>query len=118
MCRALRVLCVAPDAEALAALRRATVSTEWELIGGATTEAEALRQLHEERPHVVVVFGPFDGFVERALEAYPALRVVADRALPGASTVVGGLDEVRPAVLGRARPGGPVGTGRPDGPET
>jgi hypothetical protein len=105
---------VAEDAEALARLKRATVSQEWELAAGATDEAEALRQLHEERPHVVVVFGPFAGLVARALEAYPALRVVADRDLPGASVVVGGAAEVREAVLGRGRPGGPAGAGPPD----
>ena len=109
MCRALRVLCVAEDAQALSVLKRATVSAEWELVAGATDEAEAMRQLHEERPQVVVVFGPFEGFVARALEAYPALRVVADRDLPGASVVAGSLQQVRAVVLGRSRPGGPVG---------
>jgi len=113
VCRALKVLCVAGDADALAALKRATVSTEWELVSGATGEAEALRQLHEERPHVLVVFGPFEGFVARALEAYPALRVVSDRDVPGAGAVVSSMDEVRGAALGRPRPGGPVG--RPGG---
>ena len=115
MCRALRVLCVAEDTQALSALKRATASTEWELVAGATDEAEALRQLHEDRPQVVVVFGPFGRFVSRALEAYPALRVVADRDLPGASAVVTETEEVRAAVLGRTRPGGPVGPGRPGG---
>ena len=115
MCRALKVLCVAEDADALAALKRASVSPEWELVSGATDEAEALRQLHEERPHVVVVFGPFEGFVARALESYPALRVVVDRAVPGASAVVTSPEEVRAAVLGRSRPGGPVGSRRPGG---
>ena len=109
MCRALKVLCVAEDGEALDALKRAAVSSEWELVGGATSEEEGLRQLHEERPHVVVAFGPFGGFVARALEAYPALRVVADRDLPGASVVAGSLQQVRAVVLGRSRPGGPVG---------
>ena len=115
MCRALRVLCVAEDTQALSALKRATVSTEWELVAGATDEAEAMRQLHEERPQVVVVFGAFEGFVARALEAYPALRVVADRDLPGANAVVRETEEVRAAVLGRTHPGGPVGPGRPGG---
>jgi hypothetical protein len=115
VCRALRVLCVAEDTDALSALKRATVSTEWELVAGATDEAAALRQLHEERPQVVVVFGPFEGFVARALEAYPALRVVADRDLPGASAVVRAPEEVGAAVLGRSRPGGPVGPRRPGG---
>ena len=105
MCRALKVLCVAEDPAALAALKRAAVSAEWELAPGATGLEEAVRQLHEERPHVVVAFGAFEGFVARALEAYPALRVVTDRDVPGAGAVVGSLEEVRAAVSGRARPG-------------
>ena len=108
MCRALKVLCIAEDGDALAALKAATVSAEWELTTGATADEEALRQLHEERPHVVVAFGAFEEFVRTALEAYPAIRVIADRDLPGASVVATSLEEVRGAVMGRPRPGGPV----------
>ncbi|MGZ8612527.1 MAG: hypothetical protein ACXWX0_09695 [Actinomycetota bacterium] len=108
MCRALVVLCVAEDEASLAALRRAAVSADWELAPGATTEDDALRLLHEEWPHVVVVFGPFERLVERAREASPGLRVIADRDLLGASAVATSLDEVRGAVLGAPRPGGPV----------
>ena len=108
MCRALKVLCVAEDPEALERLRRATVSSEWELVPGAVGEAEALVRLHEERPHVLVVFGPFDMLVARALDAYPGLRIVADRDAPGAASVVTSHAEVRDAVLDRPRPGGPV----------
>lgn len=104
MCRALKVLCVAQDAEGLGALRRATVSAEWELAPGATDEEEAIRQLHAERPHVVVVFGPFRRLVERALEAYPFVRVISDREMSGA-VVVGSSEEIRDVVKG---PGGPV----------
>ena len=106
MCRALKVLCVAPDPGTLAALKRAAVSADWELTAGATDDEHALAQLHEERPHVVVAFGEAsDGFVRRALDAYPALRVVTDHAVDGAAAVVTGLEEVRDAVLGRSRPG-------------
>lgn len=105
MCRALKVLCVAPDREALQGLKAAAVSAEWELTAGATSPEEALRQLHEERPHVVVVFGSFDDFIARALDAYPALRVVSNHAATGASVVVSDAGEVRDAVLGRQRPG-------------
>jgi hypothetical protein len=108
MCRALKVLCVAEDGPALAALKRAAVSADWELAPGATNGSDALRQLDEERPHVLVVFGPFEGFIRAAIEAYPSLRVVADRVLPGSSVVVGSLEDVRDAVSGRPRPGGPV----------
>lgn len=99
---------MAEDRESLAALKGAAVSAEWELAPGAVSEEEAGRQLHQERPHVVVVFGPFEGFVARALEAFPAMRVIADRDLPGASVVATSLGEVRGAVMGRPRPGGPV----------
>lgn len=108
MCRALKVLCVAEDARALAAVKLAAVSADWELTAGATNEGDALAQLHEDRPHVVVAFGPFEGFVRSALDAYPYLRVIADRDLPGASVVTTSLAEVRDAVRGRPRPGGPV----------
>ena len=105
MCRALTVLCVAPDRDSLAALKRATVSADWELAAGATDEGSAIRQLHEERPHVLVVSGDFEAFVRRALDAFPSLRVIADRGIDGAAVVVSSLDEVRDAVLGRSRPG-------------
>jgi hypothetical protein len=106
VCTALRVLCVAEDAGALAELKRATVSAEWELAPGATDEEDALGQLREENAHVVVVFGPFEGFVRRALRSAPTLRVVSDRPIPGASVVVSSLDAVRGAVLGVPRTGG------------
>ena len=79
----LKVLCVAGDRSALAELKRAAVSAEWELGPGATTEDDAIRQLHLERPHVLIVFGSFPTLVERALEAYPSLRVITDRAIRG-----------------------------------
>ena len=107
MCRALKVLCVAPDRETLAALKRATVSADWELAPGATDEASALAQLHEERPHILVVTGDAGDLVRRALDAIPNLRVIADRGYPGVAVVVATLDEVRDAVLGRSR-NGPV----------
>jgi hypothetical protein len=108
MCRALRVLCVAGDREALAELKRATVSAEWELAPGAVDEKEALAQLERERPHVLVVFGDLARLVADARERYPSLRIVADRDLPGASATVGSAAEVRDAVKGLPRPGGPV----------
>ena len=49
MCRALKVLCVATDDESLGALKRATVSADWELARGATGVAEAISQLGDER---------------------------------------------------------------------
>ena len=107
MCRALKVLCVADSATALAELKRAAVSAECELTPGATDEADALAQVHEERPHVLVLFGPFGGLARASLDAYPSIRILADRPLPVPSVVVSALDEVRAAVLGRPA-GGPV----------
>ena len=107
MCRALKVLCVAETPTALAELKRAAVSAEWELTPGATDEADALAQVHEERPHVLVLFGPFGGLARAALDAYPSIRILADRPLPVPSVGVSALDEVRGAMLGRPA-GGPV----------
>ena len=109
MCRALKVLCVAADPDALAALKRATVSSEWELAPGATDEAGAVGQIDAERPHVLVAFGPFEGLVALAHDRFPAMRIVADRDAPGATTVATSLEEVRGLVKGLPAPGGPVG---------
>ena len=109
MCRALKVLCVAQDPEVLRALKLATASADWELAPGAITERDALAQLEDERPHVVVVFGEFPGFVARARTGYPGLRIVVDRDLPGATVVATSMAEVRDLVKASPRPGGPVG---------
>jgi len=108
MCRALTVLCVATDAESLAALKRATVSADWELAPGAQDEEGALAQIDAERPHIMVVFGPYERLVSLARERFPGMRIVADRDLPGATVVATSLEEVRPLVTGLPRPGGPV----------
>jgi hypothetical protein len=107
VCRALKVLCVAEGRERLAELKRATVSAAWELAPGAASEEEALAQLDEARPHVVVAFGPFPRLAAEARAR--GVRVVADRELPGAA-VARSLEEVRGLVLG-TRPGGPVRRG-------
>jgi hypothetical protein len=108
MCRALKVLCVASDRQALMDLKRATVSAEWELVPGAITEDDALAQLDTERPDVLVVFGEFEGLVSRVREGRPSMRIVCDRDLPGATVAVGRPEEIRDAVRVLPRPGGPV----------
>jgi hypothetical protein len=105
MCRALKVLCVAEDAAALSALKGAATSAEWELSPGATDQAAALRQLRDDRPHVLVVRGAFETLVETAVAELPALLVVADREMTGVGVVVGSIEDVRDAILGRPRPG-------------
>jgi hypothetical protein len=108
MCRALKVLCVASDPQALMDLKRAAVSAEWELAPGAITEDDALVQLEAERPHVMVVFGDFETLVSRVREGQLSMRIVCDRDLPGATVVVERPDEIRDAVRALPRPAGPV----------
>jgi len=108
VCRALVVLCVAPDGDTLAALKRATVSAEWELAPGATDLRAALDQIDVERPHVLVTVGAWDELIALVRERFPGIRIVADRDAPGATAVATSLEEVRPLVTGLPRPGGPV----------
>jgi hypothetical protein len=108
VCRAVRVLCVGQDEATLAALQRATVAAEWELLPGATTEKEALGLVDRERPHALVAFGSYDGLVALVRERFPGMRIVTDRPAPGASAVVGSPDEIRETLRGLGRPGGPV----------
>jgi hypothetical protein len=108
MCRAVKVLCVAPDEASLAALKRASVGAGWELAPGATDLRSALDQVDVERPHALVVFGPFDELVALVADRFPGVRIVTDRDTPGASAVAGSADEVRDLLTQLPRPGGPV----------
>ncbi len=108
MCRALVVLCVAPDDASLGDLKRATTSAAWELAPGATDERRALDQIDVDRPHVLVVFGPFERLVALVAERFPAIRIVADREAPGVVAVASSLEDVRGLVTGDERPAGPV----------
>jgi hypothetical protein len=108
MCRAVKVLCVAPDDDSLAALKRAAVGAAWELTPGATDLRSALDQIDLERPHALVVFGPFDELVALAAERFPGIRIVTDRDTPGASAVARSRDDVRGLLTQLPRPGGPV----------
>jgi hypothetical protein len=108
MCRAVKVLCVATDEDALAELRRASVSAEWELTPGAIDEADALVLIDAERPYALVAFGPFASLVRLVRQRFPGMRIVTDRDLPGANAVATSLWEVRGLVKELPRPGGPV----------
>jgi hypothetical protein len=111
MCRALVVVCVAPDRESLAELKRAAVGPEWELAPGATTAEDAVAQIEDRRGHILVVAGPAGEVVGRARERWPWLRiVVVGDDVAGATVVVATLTEVRDAVKGLPPAGGPVGT--------
>ena len=108
VCRAITVLCVAQDEGSLRALRLATTAAEWELTPGATTETDALGVIDAERPHAMVVFGPYEQLVSLVRDRFPAMRIVTDRDTPGASAVAPSRDDVREVLRSLARPGGPI----------
>lgn len=108
MCRAVTVLCVADDPESLSALKHAAVGAEWELTDGATSAEEALLQLGDTKAHVLVVWGDHAELVRAARRRFPGVRIVADTGIPEANVVVASLGDVREAIRGLPRPGGPV----------
>jgi hypothetical protein len=108
MCRALKVLCVAGDREALMQLKNAAVSAEWELAPGATNEIDAIAQIDSERPQILVAFGRYERLIALVNERFPGMQVIADRDTPGATEVATSLREVRELLRGSPRPGGPV----------
>jgi hypothetical protein len=108
VCRAVKVLCVASDDEALRSLRQATTAAEWELTPGAIHETDALGVIDAERPHAMVVFGGYERLVSLVRERFPAMRIVTDRDAPGTSAVASSHDDVREILRSLARPGGPI----------
>jgi hypothetical protein len=108
VCRAVKVLCVAPDDEALQALRQTATAAEWELTPGATTETDALGLIGSERPHTMVVFGDFERLVSLVRDRFPAMRIVTDRDTPGTNAVAASHDDVRELLRSLGRPGGPI----------
>jgi len=112
VCRALRVLCVTDGREHLPELKLATVSTSWELVGGASSMSELADQLETWHPDVVVVEASMGAEVVQLVRArLETARIVAvGGTAPGADEVARSLEDVRAAVLGLPRPGGPVRT--------
>jgi hypothetical protein len=110
MCRSLQVLCVAGGRPSLQALKRAAVAQEWELTPGATTMKEALDQLDERKPHVLIAWGAFADLVREARDRFPTLRIIAvgRRPIPEADVNLTAINGVRNAILGVPPPGGPV----------
>lgn len=110
MCRALRVLCAASDHDRLAELKRATVGVHWELVAGAASLEELEPQVVEFEPDVVIMdaaLGP--QAIERTRAARRTVRIVAVGSLSGADAEAD-LGDVRAAILGLPRAGGPVRT--------
>jgi hypothetical protein len=110
MCRAVKVLCVAPNEEQLRALKQASVGADWELCPGATDLRGALDQIDVERPHHLVVFGAFEELVALVAERFPGMRIVTDRPMQGA-TAVASMTDVRAGLRAQPLPGGPVVSG-------
>jgi hypothetical protein len=109
VCRSLKVLCAAPSPDRLGALKRATVSASWELVGGVADGADLLAQLTSWRPDVVVLQDMGEEAVALIRSTLPLARIVSvGVAVPGADAWAGTEDVVRDAVLGVPRPGGPV----------
>ena len=108
MCRAVTVLCVAPDASRLQELKESTVAAEWELAAGATDLRGALDQVDALRPQAMVVAGPFEELVALVAERFPGMRILADHEMPGATDVFDDPSDVRAALRSQRRPGGPV----------
>jgi hypothetical protein len=114
VCRSLRVLCAAPDADGLARLKRAAVSVHWELTGGAVTLDELREQIERLRPDVVVIDARLGAAaVGAARAARPGARIVAAGGPLDGSDAEGGMDSVKEAILGIPPLGGPVRTEPP-----
>lgn len=107
MCRALKVLCAAGDADALGELKRAAVGRVWELVAGAVSVEELAAQIERWEPDIVVV--------DESLGA-EAARLAAGTGLRPRVVTVGGSSggpdhyrqRVQEAIVGAPRPGGPV----------
>jgi hypothetical protein len=84
-------------------MKRATVSVQWELVGGATSVEEIAAQIEEWNPDVLVLDKGFGSDGEaRAREVKDALRIVVAEAVDA--------DSIRQAILGLQQPGGPIRT--------
>ena len=109
MCRSLKVLCAAPGADGLAAMKRGVVSATYELVGGATSAAEIPSQVGEWHPDVLVVDAEFVAGVEEAQRMHPIMAViVVGGDAPDDAIAVPSIEEARAAIGGTPRPGGPV----------
>jgi hypothetical protein len=108
VCRALKVLCAAPSRERLSALKRAAVSVHWELVGGALSVEELETQMADWRPDVAVVDAELlPNALSRVRALVPEARVITVGAAGGDGEAAS-LDEIRDAILGLPKPGGPV----------
>jgi hypothetical protein len=109
VCRALKVMCAAPDPHSLRILKGAAVSVSWELVGGATTAEQLVKQLDEHAPDVLVLDAALPGVAIDAIRsAAPRTRVVALGPIAGVDGVADTPKGIRDAILGLPPVGGPV----------
>jgi hypothetical protein len=111
VCRALKVVCVAAGVPSLAALKRAAAGVDWELTAGATSQDEALAQIENELPLVLVTWGSFGELVREVRRRLPGMRIVwvgRGEEVPEANASVRSLQDVRGAIKSLPPPGGPV----------
>jgi DNA-binding NarL/FixJ family response regulator len=105
MCTAVRVVVAAAERERRLALRRATVTAEWEVVGEAADAAGAYGEAVERRARFLVVEADLAGdgwapLLRRLRSVSPNLLVVGVGEVAGAdaSVAAGGLDDLRPAM--------------------
>jgi DNA-binding NarL/FixJ family response regulator len=109
VCRALKVMCAAPDPDSLRVLKSAAVSVSWELVGGATTAEQLVKQVDEYAPDVLVLDAALPGVaIDAVRAAAPRTRVIALGSLAGADGVADTPQGIRDAIRGLPPVGGPV----------
>lgn len=90
-------------------LKRAAVSATWELVGGAASERELAAHIAEWGPDIVVLDAALGVGAVTAIRAGRATaRIVSVGQLDGVDAVADSLEDLREAVLGVPKPGGPV----------
>lgn len=109
MCRALKVLCAAPDRERLLQLKRAAVSVHWELVGGATTADELVNQVDHFAPDVILIDAAIGADAAANVRSrQPTARIVAVGGELDGADGCADLDGVKDAIMGVPPVGGPV----------
>jgi DNA-binding NarL/FixJ family response regulator len=110
VCRALRVLCAASPGDRLAELKWAAASAHWEVVGGAASLDELLKQIGDWGPDVVIIDASMGtGAVRAVRAARPQTRIVTLGAeVAGGDAGAESMKDVARTVLGLPRTGGPV----------
>jgi len=109
MCRALKVLCAAPDRDRLLELKRAVASVHWELVRGAVNLDELVNQVDQMRPDVIVIDAALGvNAATRVRERMPNARIVSVGGPLDGENAAAEPGTVKEAILGLPPPAGPV----------